>query len=80
MSSLTLSEKSQGLYLFFSFPEQTPPFIPTALLVTKQHSNIDDHLSEEEDNTDYQPEDKNASDKFDEEVTGTDAAPAFAET
>lgn len=33
----------------------------------KQHSNMDDPLSEEEDNIDYQAEDKNRSD---EEVTG----------
>ncbi|KAG2469815.1 UB10A hydrolase, partial [Polypterus senegalus] len=43
---------------------------------TKQHSNSDEQVSEEEDNVEYHPEDTDTSDESDEEVTGAEAAPA----
>ena len=43
---------------------------------TEQHSDLNEQVSEEEDNVEYHPEDTDTSEKTDEEVTGADAAPA----
>lgn len=43
---------------------------------TEQYSDMDEQVSEEEDNVEYHPEDIDTSDESDEEVTGGEAAPA----
>lgn len=42
----------------------------------EQHSDTDEQVSEEEDNVEYHPEDRDTSDESDEEVTGGEAASA----